>query len=108
LFRRFRMLSTESSPRRRLGTSTRELHGASLCLICRLLAMEVIIVASVGDARGHRLCDLRDKLRVFGPRRIQPSIVDGRTRQPLCEGPSSLALSIFSPPTGPRLAVWRL
>ena len=39
LFRRFRMLSTESSPRRRLGTSTRELHGASLCLIVASFSM---------------------------------------------------------------------
>src|SRR5258706_11179742 len=33
------MLSTESSPRRRLGTSTRELHGASLCLIVASFSM---------------------------------------------------------------------
>src|SRR2546426_3319794 len=33
------MLSTESSPRRKLGTSTRELHGASLCLIVASFSM---------------------------------------------------------------------
>ncbi len=50
LFRRFRMLSTESSPRRRLGTSTRELHGASLCLIVASFSMSsALAVFEVGD-----------------------------------------------------------